>query len=120
MEINEFLDAVDRESFIGNSSMQKQMVMFALRSLDADLLTILCLLAQNYPNEQFPTNLLAKQLVQTATVDQVIDLVSVVHKLPMADIFEKVLSKGSVEQIHRLNNIRTSWLYSNTKAIEYE
>lgn len=118
MQISEFLKAAEDELFIGDLAMQKEMTMLGLKSLDADLLTILCFLAQNHPNEAFPTNLLTKQLAFTATIDQIIDVIGMLHRLPLADMFEKVLSKGSVEQIHRLNAVRASWLYSDAKDLD--
>lgn len=109
INVSDFLDAVEDESFIGNQDLQNQMMMLALNSMDSNLLMIVCHLIETYPNTFFATNVITKALKHQSTVDQILDALTYLSTIPVAEFAEVVFAKGTTEQIQRFSRIRNKW-----------
>lgn len=90
---------------------------FAIKSSSFELLLLLCLEAEQYPNTAFAVNILTKELKEVASIDQLLYSLKILNKLPTAEIFERVFEEGSSEQIQKLSEIRNSWLHKEEEGM---
>lgn len=114
INVSDFLNAVEDNSFINNQDLQNQMMTLALNSMDSSLLMIICHLIELHPNTFFATNVITKALKHQSTVDQVLEALTYLSTIPVAEFAEVVFAKGTTEQINRFSKIRQGW--TSTKA----
>ena len=107
--VSDFLDAVEDKSFVDNHDLQSQMMMLALDSMNSSLLMVICHLIELYPNTFFTTNVITKALKHHSTVDQILDSLTHLSTIPVAEFAEVVFAKGTTEQIHKFSKIRQGW-----------
>ena len=109
MDVVTFLDAVNSKQFLNDKDLQDRMTLFAVKSMNPDLILILLYLAQIHTNTNFPINVISRSFKRHASVEQVLDALAALPNVPVVNYFEEIFARGSNEQIQRLGKIRESW-----------
>lgn len=114
MNLISFLNLASSKDFLGNYTLQNQMAEFAIKSMNAEILMILCHLDELHTNTFFPSNILCKELKSQASVDQLITALTTLNAIPVAEYMEDVFVRGTSEQILRMEEIRQQWIINGT------
>lgn len=114
MNLVRFLSLVSSREFLGDYELQNQMTEFAIKSMDAEILMILCHLDELHANTFFPSNTLSKELKSQASVDQLITALTTLNAIPVAEYMEEVFVRGTSEQILKMEAIRQQWIINGT------
>lgn len=116
MDEQTFLKIIEEKKFIDSEDIQQKIHNYVFNTDVAIFYLLLWQIAENHPESNFSTSLIANEFLRYATIDEILDALECMQSCPVVTFTEAVFSKGTIEQIKRFESIRNKWIEAYLKS----